>query len=143
MTDLKQEFLDEFWPCWPNKVSKIKAMKCYRMARQGKLPLQRQEDLGPATREEILAGVERYKRTKEDWRAWLHPSTYLYNCEWMSECGSEVIEPERDNTVKLELLRKAHEAGYEMYPSLAEKYGWAEYGSVAKRHRKPKLKVVE
>ncbi len=126
MTDLKQEFLDEFWTCWPNKVSKIKAMKCYRMARRGKLPLQRQEDLGPATKEEILAGVERYKCTKEDWRAWLHPSTYLYNCEWMSECSSEVIEPERDNTVELESKRREHECGHVMRPTEARLHGWAE-----------------
>jgi hypothetical protein len=138
MTNFKQEFLDGFWPIWPNKVAKIKAMKFYRMARQGSLVLQRLEDLGPATKEEILAGVERYKRTKEDWRAWLHPSTYLYNCEWLSEGGSEVIEPERDNTAELAMQRRDHEAGREMYPSLAAKHGWAEYGSAA-----PKLRMVK
>ncbi len=127
----------DFWAEYPRKVGKAEAMEAYAKALRGRLRRQVVCELGKATHEEIMAGLARYKLDKPDWSDWKHGSTFLNSVSWIDECGSEVIEPERDNTVKLELQRKAHEAGYEMYPSLAREHGWAEYGSVAK------LRVVE
>lgn len=127
----------DFWAVYPRKVGKAQAMQAYTKALRGTLRLQLTCGLGPASHEDIMAGLERYKRDKPDYADWKHGSTFLNSVSWIDEGGSEVIEPERDNTAVLEMQRKDHEAGREMYPSLAERHGWAEYGSAA-----PKLKVV-
>ncbi len=127
----------EFWAIWPRKVDKAEAELLYADALKGKLTRQRKLGRPPATHQEIMAGTERYKLDKPDYADWLHPTTFLRRLRWEDEGGSEVIEPERDRTADLAMMRREHEAGYTMYPSLAEHHGWAEYGSVA-----PKLKVV-
>ncbi len=125
----------EFWSSYPRKVGKAQAMEAYAKALRGMLRLQLACGLGPATHEEIMAGLERYKRDKPDYADWKHGSTFLSSVAWIDEGGSEVIEPERDNTAQLAFQRREHESGrYAMY-SLAEKHGWAEFGSV-------KLEVV-
>ena len=127
----------EFWDQYPRKVGKAQAMQAYAKALRGQLRLQLTCGLGPATPRDIMAGLERYKRDKPDYADWKHGSTFLNSVSWIDEGGSEVIEPERDNTADLGMMRRDHEAGREMHPSLAEKYGWAEYGSAA-----VKFKVV-
>ena len=122
----------DFWAEYPRKKGRAKAIEAYAKALRGRLRQQLASGLGKATHEEIMDGLARYKADKPDYADWLHGSTFLNTVAWIDECGSEVVEPERDNTAKLELQRKAHEAGYEMYPSLAREHGWAEYGSVAK-----------
>lgn len=128
----------DFWATYPRKVGKAQAMQAYAKALKGTLRLQLACGLGPAAHEEIMAGLERYKRDKPDYADWKHGSTFLNTVSWIDEGGSEVVEPERDNTAVLEMQRKDHEAGREMYPSLAERYDWAEYGSAA-----PKLRVAK
>ena len=131
----------DFWAEYPRKKGRAKAMEAYPKALKGQLRQQLASGLGPATHEEIMAGLARYKLDKPDWCDWLHGSTFLNTVAWIDEGGSEIIEPERDNTKVLESQREDHEHGRYMWPSLAEKYSWAEFGSA--ESRAPKLKVVE
>lgn len=133
----------EFWDAYPRKVGKAQAMMAYAKALRGGLRLQLACGLGPAAHEDIMAGLERYKLDKPDYADWKHGSTFLNSVSWIDEGGSEVIEPERDNTANLAMLRKDHEAGREMYPSLAAEHGWAEYGSAAPVGRASKLVEVK
>lgn len=64
---------DQFWAAYPRKVGKLDAMKAYAKART------------VATAEEILAGVEQYKRNKPEYADWCHPSTFLNQGRWMDE----------------------------------------------------------
>lgn len=133
----------EFWTAYPRKVGKAQAMQAYAKALRGQLRLQLSCGLGPAAHQDIMAGLERYKRDKPDYADWKHGSTFLNSVSWIDEGGSEMIEPERDNTADLAMMRRDHEAGREMHPSLAAKHGWAEYGSNSGSLKTaPKLKVV-
>lgn len=129
----------EFWAAYPRKVGKAQAMQAYAKALRGQLRLQLTCGLGPAAHQDIMAGLERYKRDKPDYADWKHGSTFLNSVSWIDEGGSEVIEPERDQTNELVMMRAEHESGSKMYPSLARELGWAEFGSVP---FVPKLKVV-
>ena len=64
---------DEFWAAYPHKVGKLKVPKAYQRA------------LKIATHEEIMVGLERYKATKEPWRAWKGPEAWLNAGMWMDE----------------------------------------------------------
>ena len=128
----------EFWTAYPRKKGKAKAMEAYAQALRGRLRQQLASGLGPATHEEIMAGLERYRRDKPDYAEWQHGSTFLSAVTWIDEGGSEVIEPERDNTAVLAGKRVDHESGFYMYPSLATQHDWAEFGSKA-----PGLRVVK
>lgn len=64
---------DEFWALYPHKVGKLLAPKAYQKA------------LKIASHEEIMAGLERYKATKEDWRIWKGPAAWLNAGMWMDE----------------------------------------------------------
>ncbi len=132
----------EFWTAYPRKKGKAKAMEAYAKALRGRLRQQLASGLGPATHEEIMAGLERYKRDKPDYADWKHGSTFLNSVSWIDEGGSEVIEPERDQTNELAMMRAEHESGSKMYPSLAREHGWAEFGSVPFVPQVPKLTVV-
>lgn len=133
----------EFWAAYPRKCGKANAMQAYAKALRGELRLQLTCGLGPATHEDIMAGLDRYKRDKPDYADWKHGSTFLNSVSWIDEGGSEVIEPERDNTAMLALQQRDHEEGREMYPSLATKYSWAEYGSAAPGKLALKLRRVK
>lgn len=63
---LRSEFDDEFWPLWPNKVGKPKAVAAFRTARK---------HTGLAA---ILEGVRRYVASKPPDRPWLNPATFLH-----------------------------------------------------------------
>ncbi len=128
----------EFWAAYPRKKGKAKAMEAYAKALRGRLRQQLASGLGPATHQEIMAGLERYRRDKPDWCDWLHGSTFLNTVAWIDEGGAEVIEPERDLTAVLTDKRREHESGFYMYPSLATQHGWGEFGSKA-----PGLRAVK
>lgn len=63
----------EFWYRFPRRVGKLAAEKAYQKALRG------------ATHEEIMAGVERYIRTKPSYADWCHPRTFLSQGRWMDE----------------------------------------------------------
>lgn len=64
----------EFWARYPRRVAKIAAMKAYVQARK------------LATAAEILAGLERYRRTMPDDPQYRpHASTWLHQGRWMDE----------------------------------------------------------
>ena len=128
----------DFWAEYPRKVGKAEAMEAYAKALRGQLRLQVACGLGPATHEEIMIGLALYRADKPEYAAWRHGSTFLNRVSWMDECGSEVIEPERDNTAELESKRREHECGHVMHPTEARLHGWAEFGSQA-----PKLVAVK
>jgi len=64
------EFDSEFWPRYPNKVGKPKALDAYIAARR------------KATLPEILDGLARYKSDKPPDRQWLNPATFLHEERW-------------------------------------------------------------
>lgn len=121
---------DEFWQAYPRKVGKALAMRAYARALRGLLPVQVECGLGPATHEEIMAGLASYKRDKPDYADWKHGSTYLNSVSWIDEGGSDEVEKtERDPAMDLEYKRREHESGWLMHPTEARIHGWAEYGS--------------
>lgn len=65
---------DDFWQAYPRKTAKPAALKAYRRAAAK-----------GATPEQILAGLETYKRTKPDYADWAHPATWLNNERWNDE----------------------------------------------------------
>lgn len=71
--NLEVEFDNNFWPEYPHKVGKVVALKAFIKARE-KTPLN-----------EILDGLERYKKTKPAERSWLNPSTFLRQLRWLDE----------------------------------------------------------
>ena len=131
---------DEFWSAYPRKVGKADAMVAYAKALKGQLCKQRECKLGPATHEEIMAGLACYKRDKPDYAEWKHGSTYLNKVSWIDEGGSDSAEARVDkNHERLnEYKRAEHESGQAMHVSLARQYGWAKFGSA-----RPGLRVVE
>ncbi len=128
----------DFWAEYPRKAGKADAEIFYRAALKGKLRRQVKLDRKPATHKEIMAGLERYKKSKPDYADWQHGSTFLSKLTWEDEGSSDVVEPTRDKSRALEVMRQDHESGWMMYPTMAEQHGWAEYGSKA-----PKLRVVK
>lgn len=68
------EGFDQVWVVWPNKVKKPSAMKAFSKA-----------IAAGATVEQIVAGIERYKRSKPDWQNWPHLATWLNDRQWEDE----------------------------------------------------------
>lgn len=64
---------DEFWEGYPNKTGKPKARSAYTAA------------LKRASAAEILAGRDRYVRSKPPDRQWLNPATFLNQDRWADE----------------------------------------------------------
>jgi hypothetical protein len=64
---------DTFWQAYPRHVGKLAAMKAYAKA------------LRLASAEQILAGVEVYKRIKPPYADWAHASSWLNAGRWMDE----------------------------------------------------------
>jgi len=63
----------KFWGMYPNKKAKPQAFKSFEKALK-KSPI-----------EDILLGLEKYLKHKEDWRAWQHPATWLNGEGWNDE----------------------------------------------------------
>lgn len=66
---LKAEFENEFWPIYPNKVGKPKALEAFLKARS------------KADLETIIDGERRYAGKTDD-RAWCNPATWLNQERW-------------------------------------------------------------
>lgn len=65
---------DTFWLSYPRRIGKLAAMKAYGRART------------QATADEILAGVENYKRNLPDEQRFIcHAATFLSQGRWMDE----------------------------------------------------------
>lgn len=67
------EFADKFWPAYPNKTGKPKALTSFITARKS------------ASLEEIMAGLTRYIASKPPDRQWLNPTTFLNQQRWADE----------------------------------------------------------
>lgn len=63
--DLEREFAKTFWPAYPNKVGRPKALTAFIAAR------------ARANLNQIMAGLERYVRERPPDRQWLNPATFL------------------------------------------------------------------
>ena len=61
----------EFWERFPRKVGKLAAEQSYEKARRRGV-----------TQEQLLDGVERYKRHKPGYADWCHPKTWLNQGRW-------------------------------------------------------------
>lgn len=59
-------FDEDFWPGWPNKVAKKDARRAWDKAIAAGVDPQ-----------VIIEGRDRYKRGKPDWKAWMHPATFI------------------------------------------------------------------
>lgn len=66
----EQEFHEIFWPAYPHKVGKPRALKSFLKARKN-------DGL-----ENIMAGLERYVTGKPPDRQWLNPETFLNGERW-------------------------------------------------------------
>ena len=66
-------FNHDFWPAYPRKVGKKNALAAFKKACD-RAPL-----------DEILAGLERYKRYKPAYADWMHPATFLNGDRWEDE----------------------------------------------------------
>jgi hypothetical protein len=67
---LLTEFEEIFWPAYPNKVGKPKALSSFRGARRrAGLP-------------DIMAGLQRYVASKPADREWMNPTTFLNQDRW-------------------------------------------------------------
>jgi len=64
---------NQFWSVFPLKVGKLAAEQSFKKA------------IRMATVDEILAGVERYKKSKPEYADWCHPKTWLNQGRWMDE----------------------------------------------------------
>ncbi len=130
---------DEFWAGYPRKVGRADAKINFNEAMKGSLPRQRKLRERPPTFQEIMEGLEHYKGNKPGWQDWLHPATFLSKLRWTDRYENAETMADRNTTQSIEMMRRDHESGRMMYPSLALLHGWAEYGSVT---GKPKLEVV-
>ena len=70
---------DQFWAAYPRHVGKLAAMKAYAKA------------LRLASPEQILAGVEVYKRIKPPYADWAHASSWLNAGRWMDEPDQQPV----------------------------------------------------
>lgn len=64
---------DAWWAIWPNKVCRKAAIEAFRTA-AAKVPVA-----------ELMAGVDRYIRSKPADRQWCHPATWLNGERWTDQ----------------------------------------------------------
>jgi hypothetical protein len=64
---------ETFWQSYPRKVGRLAAEKAYAKAR------------GLATPEQLLTGLDAYKRTKPAYADWCHAKTWLNEGRWLDE----------------------------------------------------------
>lgn len=70
-----------FWQAYPRRVGKLDAVKAYAKAR------------ALASADEILAGVEAYKKHKPEYCDYAHPATWLNKGRWMDEYDDLAAKP--------------------------------------------------
>lgn len=69
---IAEEF-ETFWQRFPRRTAKLAAKQAYVKART------------MASAEEILEGIERYKRMKPSYADYCHPRTFLSQGRWLDE----------------------------------------------------------
>ena len=74
-----QSDFDQFWSAYPAKVGKKAAQQAWSRAK----------DRPPLA--DLLAALERYRRTKPADRDWCHPSTWLNQGRWDDEDASQAV----------------------------------------------------
>jgi hypothetical protein len=69
---------EQFWKEYPRKTGKLAARREFEAAikRYG------------ATLQQLLDGIERYRKTKPAYADWCHPRTWLHQGRWMDEPDS-------------------------------------------------------
>lgn len=72
---------EEFYAAYPRKVAKPKALRAYAAARK------------KADHATIMAGLERYKRTKPAYADWAHPASWLNAERWADEAPQPALAP--------------------------------------------------
>lgn len=77
---LDAEF-ETFYSQYPRKIAPAKARQAYRAARK------------KATLNDILAGLDTYKRTKPAYADWAHPSTWLNGERWLDAADEPPADP--------------------------------------------------
>ncbi len=85
---------DVWWKAYPCKKGKGQARKAYLKA------------LARASPDELLVGVERYRRDKPDWTQWAHPATWLNGDRWLDEPAEPSMPEKTKHTELLERLWK-------------------------------------
>jgi len=75
--EIEREFNEIFWPAFPNKKSKAKAIPSFQKARE------------KAGLETIMAGLEAYIANKPIKREWMHPTTFLNQQRWADDYSAE------------------------------------------------------
>lgn len=91
--DWPEDFREQFWARYPNKVGKPKALAKLEQARKR----------GVAWRA-IMNGLERYIRDKPADRAWLNPETFLNQERWADEPARVSTGPPRNGNLGFESL---------------------------------------
>jgi hypothetical protein len=84
---VKEEFENEFWPCYPHKTGKPVAMRAFIKARKI-------HDL-----DVIMRGLGRYLDGKPADRPWLNPSTFLNQARYLDQPAA--LGPKPGNTSEL------------------------------------------
>ena len=74
---LDDEFND-FWRAFPKRVGKLAAQKAYLKVRRS----------GTA-QDELMDGIEEYRRHKPAYADWCHPTTWLNQGRWMDESDTK------------------------------------------------------
>jgi hypothetical protein len=73
--DWPKDYREKFWNAYPVKVAKRKAFGQLETLRNGR----------KVRFSDLMAGLERYKRTKRHDREWCHPTTWLSQGRWEDE----------------------------------------------------------
>jgi uncharacterized protein YdaU (DUF1376 family) len=68
------DYRDQFWSRYPNKVGKPKALAKLDACRKRRVPF-----------DAIMAGLDRYMRTKPPDRQWLNPETFINQERWTDQ----------------------------------------------------------
>jgi hypothetical protein len=89
----REEFHDNFWPRYPNKVGKADAERSFAKARR------------QASLDAILAGLDRYVAKTDD-RPWCNPATWLNQARWTDQ-PAEVPRQARAPPPQVDLLSDA------------------------------------
>lgn len=91
-----EEEFKTWYGLYPNKTAKAHALKAFLSARK------------KASLEELIQGLENYKKTKPDYAAWKHPATWLNGECWEDDTGTPKTSPV---LTRIEQVRQAYLQG--------------------------------
>jgi hypothetical protein len=94
-SECRAEFLNAFWPTYPNKVGKPNALTAYLKARK------------KASKEEISRGLDNYLRDKPPDRQWCNPATWLNQERWGDEMAGVSAPQSRTQAAIINLRERA------------------------------------